>query len=158
MKRLIFIIPAVALIVIIAAVGLGKVLPQTPTESLTDYGDFPNADFTGCRVEVLDVANGIPLGELNSQDTNYFVSIMKSIELSGEIEKHYLVAPGSYKNEYLITFSGGEKVYFGQGVGTKEDSSNYCFVNINGKSYGIINPAVLNGLYVIKENFYFYNR
>lgn len=70
----------------------------------------------------------------------------------------YLVAPGSYNNEYLITLSGGEKVYFGQGVGTNEDSSNYCFVYINGKSYGINNPAVLNALYVIKENFSFYNR
>ena len=158
MKRLILMIPAVILFITIAVVGIGKIMPPKTNATLSDNANLPDANFTDCKVEVLDVTSGIPLGELNSQDTKYFISIMKAMELSGEIKEHHLVAPGSYNNEYLITLSGGEKVYFGQGVGTNEDSSNYCFVYINGKSYGINNPAVLNALYVIKENFSFYNK
>lgn len=112
-------------------------------------------DFSDCKVEVLEYGKSV--GELNKEDTEYFVSIMNAIELGKTVED-YQVADGESTKEYLITLSNGQKIYFGQGFGEAAGYEGACFVHINDKVYTVTNPAVLNALYVIKENFYFYNR
>ena len=151
MKNLKILIFAVAFLLALTSCGGGALLA-------TSFS-FENIDFSGCRVEVLEHAiyGGASLGELNAADTEYFVNIISSVKLGEEVE-NYIVADGECDKEYLIILANGDKIYFGQGYGESDDHPNGSFVHINGKVYTVKNPAELNGLYVVKERFMFYDR
>ena len=156
MKHLNLLIPILIIPIIIAVVA--TVMMSSDSNLVNDIS-FANADFSGCKVEVLENEfSGIKtLGELNSDDTKYFIQIIKAIKLGQKIE-NYQMSDGENAKEYLITLSDGQEIYFGQGFGEANGYENACFVHINEDVYTVTNPAVLNALYVINENFYFYNR
>ena len=159
MKYLKLLIPIVIILIIIAAAGTIKVLLPKADETSNDGITLSQVNFSGCKVEVLEhgIYGGGVLGELNKEDTEYFISIMKAIDLGQKVED-YQLADGESAKEYLITLSNGQKIYFGQGFGEATGYEGACFVHINDDVYTVTNPAVLNALYVIKENLYFYTR
>lgn len=152
MKYLKLLFPVIIALIIIAVVGTINVIkPKQVT--------IETANFDGCKVEVLEhgINGGESLGELNQEDTKYFVNIITAMELGQEVT-NYELADGESAKQYLITLSTGEKIYFGQGYGEAEGFQNGSFVHINEKVYTVKNPAVLNALYVIKERFMFYDK
>ena len=159
MKYLKLLIPIIIILILISAAGTVQVL--LPSKQIAPkWPQISDKDFADCKVEILEHSflGGAVLGELNAEDTEYFVGIMKAMELKETPITNYMEADGESAREYLITLKNGEKIYFGQAFGTAEGYENSAFVYVNDKVYVIENPAVLNGLYVVKERFMFYDR
>lgn len=159
MKHIKIIIPIVIIFILIISVGTVLKFFDKSSTNQNEEVNISNTDFNGCKVEVLQhgIYGGGILGQLNSEDTKYFINIINAMEL-GVVVENYQLADGESTKQYLITLSNGDEIYFGQGYGEAEGYENECFVHINDRVYTVKNPAVLNALYVIQERFAFYDR